>query len=80
MDSVGQMGVIWRNDYMAFILISAFGLCIYVLIFCWWLGEDAGGQTCTVSLCSSGAMYLYALLTQSVTNTRACLWRLHTFM
>lgn len=35
MDSVGQMGVIWRNDYMAFILISAFGLCVNILLVAW---------------------------------------------
>lgn len=71
MDSVGQMGVIWRNDYMAFILISAFGLCIYVLIFCWWLGEDAGGQTCTVSVQQRGSVPLCP--SHSVSDKHTCL-------
>lgn len=35
MDSVGQMALIWENDYAAFVLISIFGLGIYVLIFFW---------------------------------------------
>lgn len=33
MDSVGQMDLIWENDYMAFVLISTSG--IYALIFLW---------------------------------------------
>jgi len=33
MDSVGQMDLIWENDYMAFVFISIFGLGIYALIF-----------------------------------------------
>lgn len=35
MDSVGQMDLIWENDYTAFVLISSFGLGIYALIFLW---------------------------------------------
>lgn len=33
MDSVGQMDLIWENDYMAFVLISISGLGIYTVIF-----------------------------------------------
>lgn len=33
MDSVGQMDLIWENDYTAFVLISMSGLGIYALIF-----------------------------------------------
>lgn len=39
MDSVGQMDLIWENDYMAFLLISIFGLGIYALILRW-VGEN----------------------------------------
>lgn len=51
MDSVGQMDVIWRNDYMAFVLISAFRLCIYAVIFFGEVGKNAGDA----NLCSAGA-------------------------
>lgn len=33
MDSVGQMDLIWENDYVAFVLISISALGIYALIF-----------------------------------------------
>lgn len=46
MDSVGQMDVIWRNDYTAFVLISAFSLCIDALIFFGEVGKMLAMQTC----------------------------------
>lgn len=40
MDSVGQMGLIWENDCMAFVLVSIFGLGTYVLVFLWEVGDN----------------------------------------